>query len=751
MHSERVAPPVRGLGTHPAGIAGLYRFAAAMLVMLTALVSHLAVAAETKPAQARWRFDQKTATEANASLDYDGQHVLSLNVSVGAADASHPAATQPVKGLIRASESTQTTQAFMEPGLDPRIERVAHTSHILELNLDAPSGMTMRLKGEIQGRDAFPCTPDPQGKEAGVIRAVSGMSRNMLNNGVYSRAGDWALAFEGAEALLIRHHDAPGAIQQFDASGTGRSIRIIFKPWFFREHRGIARFDPALRQPRPTVPAGWISWKAYGASLTQTDVREVTDWVVANLRDYGLEYIIIDDGWFVGSDGGMMHNVPKDVDWTRANERFPGGIPELTDYIHSRGLKIGLWLSPFGFSGDTSQHPDWWVRDKAGGQIIHNVWHGEVYADGTNPAARENWLTRGVRAQSANNVDYFKLDGQLHVAYDCYAHSGDYFTSKGTTWQDALRTGWSALRQAADDRYILACWSRVPQIVGFPDAIRIGGDKSSSWNSVSEVASDLASWFHEHNIIWCDDPDHMVWDRLTPGEARTWATLLGLTGTHLTLSERPITITPEKLDILRRVLPVVHGPVVRPAQLYSLSAPPPLWTLELDRPFDHWLVVANARIGEATVDTIDFGALGLDPNQSYTVYDFWNHKFRGVFRGKFPCGVPAEHDVGVYAIRELRPYPWLVSVNRHISQGGVSLDDLAFDEKSIVLHGRSHVVAGEAYVMTIYPNGFEPQSVTASSGQCRLEKRGDTVEVILESSRSEPIDWKVSFTAPPKK
>jgi hypothetical protein len=75
----------------------------------------------------------------------------------------------------------------------------------------------------------------------------------------------------------------------------------------------------------------------------------------------------------------------------------------------------------------------------------------------------------------------------------------------------------------------------------------------------------------------------MVWDRLTAAEARTWATLLGLTGTHLTLSERPVTITPEKLDILRRVLPVIHGPVVRSAQLYSQETPS-LWTLEVVSP-----------------------------------------------------------------------------------------------------------------------------------------------------------------------
>ena len=106
-------------------------------------------------------------------------------------------------------------------------------------------------------------------------------------------------------------------------------------------------------------------------------------------------------------------------------------------------------------------------------------------------------------------------------------------------------------------------------------------------------------WLHEHNIVWCDDPDHMVFVKLNAAECRTWATLLGLTGTHLTFSDTTDVYTPEKLNILRRILPVVHSPATRPAELYRMDNPPALWTLEIDRPFDHWLVVANSTVGDA--------------------------------------------------------------------------------------------------------------------------------------------------------
>ena len=61
----------------------------------------------------------------------------------------------------------------------------------------------------------------------------------------------------------------------------------------------------------------------------------------------------------------------------------------------------------------------------------------------------------------------------------------------------------------------------------------------------------------------------------------------------------------------------------------------------------------------------------------------------------------------VFAIREARAYPWIISTSRHISQGGVDLLDVKWSDRDKTLSGRSSAVKDDPYVMTIHlPEGF---------------------------------------------
>jgi len=107
--------------------------------------------------------------------------------------------------------------------------------------------------------------------------------------------------------------------------------------------------------------------------------------------------MISEDGWFVGSRGGGLYQIPTDVDWTRGNERFSGGMDNLADYIHQKGFKAGIWLSPFGVSNsDTVEnHPDWWVRkNKDGPFATSNIgWHCPLVTNLYFPAGAESRKT----------------------------------------------------------------------------------------------------------------------------------------------------------------------------------------------------------------------------------------------------------------------------------------------------------------------------------------------------------------------
>jgi alpha-galactosidase len=92
-------------------------------------------------------------------------------------------------------------------------------------------------------------------------------------------------------------------------------------------------------KPLAATPSmGWNSWNMFGSSIDESLIRETADAMVAlGLKDCGYEYIVIDDCWSQ-KDG-------RDVDGNLLPDpiKFPSGMKALADYVHSRGLKMGIY------------------------------------------------------------------------------------------------------------------------------------------------------------------------------------------------------------------------------------------------------------------------------------------------------------------------------------------------------------------------------------------------------------------------
>lgn len=85
-----------------------------------------------------------------------------------------------------------------------------------------------------------------------------------------------------------------------------------------------------------TPPMGWNSWNKFGCNINENLIEEIADAMVKNgMKDAGYEYIVIDDCWQIARD--KHGNIIADP------ERFPSGIKALVDYVHSKGLKFGLY------------------------------------------------------------------------------------------------------------------------------------------------------------------------------------------------------------------------------------------------------------------------------------------------------------------------------------------------------------------------------------------------------------------------
>jgi alpha-galactosidase len=85
-----------------------------------------------------------------------------------------------------------------------------------------------------------------------------------------------------------------------------------------------------------TPPMGWNSWNRFACDINEQLIREIADTIVSSgMKNAGYVYVNIDDCWHGTRDSlGFIHPDPV---------RFPSGMKALADYVHSKGLKLGIY------------------------------------------------------------------------------------------------------------------------------------------------------------------------------------------------------------------------------------------------------------------------------------------------------------------------------------------------------------------------------------------------------------------------
>ncbi len=98
----------------------------------------------------------------------------------------------------------------------------------------------------------------------------------------------------------------------------------------------VLAYGQKFKELALTPPMGWNSWNNFGCDVNEGMIREIADAMVSGgMRDAGYTYIVIDDCWHGKRDSlGFIHPDP---------EHFPSGMKALADYIHSKGLKFGIY------------------------------------------------------------------------------------------------------------------------------------------------------------------------------------------------------------------------------------------------------------------------------------------------------------------------------------------------------------------------------------------------------------------------
>ncbi|MCX5293994.1 MULTISPECIES: ricin-type beta-trefoil lectin domain protein [unclassified Streptomyces] len=98
--------------------------------------------------------------------------------------------------------------------------------------------------------------------------------------------------------------------------------------------------EAAPGSPALTPPLGWNSWNSFGCGVNETQVRQAADAMVSSgMKAAGYQYVVVDDCWFNPQRDGAG-NLQADP------TKFPSGMKALGDYIHSKGLKFGIYEAP---------------------------------------------------------------------------------------------------------------------------------------------------------------------------------------------------------------------------------------------------------------------------------------------------------------------------------------------------------------------------------------------------------------------
>lgn len=225
-------------------------------------------------------------------------------------------------------------------------------------------------------------------------------------------------------------------------------------------------FDTMQIKPLTTQKIkGYTSWYNYYQNITQDcvlrDLESLTNVTKA------INVFQIDDGF-----------QNKVGEWLSVNKtKFPNGMKYIVDKIHSKTIKAGLWLAPFGVQKNSEmvkQHPSWFVKNECGKNFCVGANWGGFYAlDIYNQEVRDYLKLVFHTVLREWGFDMVKLDF-LYAASVLPRNN----KSRGEIMYDAI----DLLRECiGDDKQILGCGVQMMPCFGKVEYMRIGADMSLQW------------------------------------------------------------------------------------------------------------------------------------------------------------------------------------------------------------------------------------------------------------------------------
>lgn len=367
-----------------------------------------------------------------------------------------------------------------------------------------------------------------------------------------------------------------------------------------------------------TPPMGWNSWNTFRLNINEEVVRGIADMFVdKGFKDAGYEYIVIDDGWQVDRDdqGNIMVNKAK----------FPSGIKALADYIHSKGLKFGIY-SDAGYA-TCGGFP---------GSLGYEYQDARQYAAWGVDYLKYDWCNTG--NQSAPDSYQLMRNALEKAGRPIVFSMCEWGTSKPWLWGKGVGHLW---RTTFDIR---PCWdcgqkthSKGVQIENF-----IGFTKILDLQVGLEAYAGPGHW---------NDPDMLEVGNgeLTVDENKAHFSLWCMLAAPLMMGNDIRKATPETLEILlnKEAIAVNQDPLGKQGVKVRDDGDAEVWSKQL-QDGSRAVVLFNRGKMPQEIGMI-WTEIGYPLSLAAKVRDLWTHKDMGTFTGGYAVDVPA-HSVALLKV-----------------------------------------------------------------------------------------------------
>jgi alpha-galactosidase len=366
-----------------------------------------------------------------------------------------------------------------------------------------------------------------------------------------------------------------------------------------------------------TPPMGWNSWNKFACNVSEDLIKGMADTMVTSgMKDAGYQYIVIDDCWQVRRDAAG--NIVADP------QRFPSGIKALADYIHSKGLKFGIYS-------------DAGSRTCAGrpGGLGHEYQDALTYASWGVDYLKYDWCntsTQDAKASYANIRAALNATGRPIVLSICE-------WGKHQPWLWGAEVGGNLWRTTDDinDR-----WSGQKK---WPN----GSCCSNGVMDIIDLQVGLASFAGPGH--W-NDPDMLEVGNgnMTTTEDRSHFSMWCLLAAPLIAGNDLKNMSQATHDILtnKEVIAVDQDPLGREGRRVWKDGDREVWSRQL-RDGGRAVVLLNRGPADDQI-TVRWEQIGYPDHLSAALRDLWAAKNLGQFAGSFQASVPS-HGVVMVTVK----------------------------------------------------------------------------------------------------